>query len=106
MLSAINRNHCPQSIGNPVRNRRNPHGYRSNSATMASSGQYFHLSFPTTPWNTRDRSSSLATDLARAGGVLLTLVVVEMDEVAAHQAARFPAVLGAGLVVEISNLLQ
>src|SRR6266853_3322277 len=24
MLSAINRNHCPQSIGNPVRNRRNP----------------------------------------------------------------------------------
>ena len=24
MLSAIDRNHCPQSIGNPVRNRRNP----------------------------------------------------------------------------------
>jgi hypothetical protein len=24
MLSAINRNHCPQSIGTPVRNRRNP----------------------------------------------------------------------------------
>jgi hypothetical protein len=25
MLSAIDRNHCPQSIGIPVRNRRNPH---------------------------------------------------------------------------------
>jgi hypothetical protein len=25
MLSAIDRNHCPQSIGTPVRNRRNPH---------------------------------------------------------------------------------
>src|SRR5882672_9625904 len=24
MLSAIDRNHCPQSIGTPVRNRRNP----------------------------------------------------------------------------------
>src|SRR6266852_740294 len=27
-LSAIDRNHCPQSIGNPVRNRRNPHTAR------------------------------------------------------------------------------
>jgi hypothetical protein len=25
MLSAIDRNHCPQSIGTPVRNRRDPH---------------------------------------------------------------------------------
>jgi hypothetical protein len=25
MLSAINRNQCPQSIGTPVRNPRNPH---------------------------------------------------------------------------------
>jgi hypothetical protein len=24
MLSAIDRNHCPQSTGTPVRNRRNP----------------------------------------------------------------------------------
>jgi len=24
MLSGIDRNHCPPSIGNPVRNRRNP----------------------------------------------------------------------------------
>jgi hypothetical protein len=34
MLSAINRNHCPQSIGTPVRNRRNPHTKESNGGKV------------------------------------------------------------------------
>jgi hypothetical protein len=32
MLSAIDRNHCPQSIGIPVRNRRNPHAIKKSKA--------------------------------------------------------------------------
>jgi len=36
MLSAMDRNHCPQSIGIPVRNRRNPHVVKLTFAKGAS----------------------------------------------------------------------
>src|SRR5215467_5903495 len=54
----------------------------------------------------RDCAIPVATYLARAGGVLFGLLVIEKDEVAAHQAAGLPAVLRAGLVIEVSYLLQ
>ena len=53
-----------------------------------------------------DDAFSVIADLARAGGVFLRFVVGEMREVAAHQTSRLLAVAGAGIFVELGNLLQ
>jgi tetratricopeptide (TPR) repeat protein len=54
----------------------------------------------------RDHAFPVVTDLALALRRLLLWRVVEVREVAAHQAARLGAVLDAGFVIEVGYLLQ
>ena len=42
MLSAIDRNHCPQSIGIPVRNRRNPQDTFKTAKALLATRPIFH----------------------------------------------------------------
>ena len=54
----------------------------------------------------RNHALLVISNLARAGGVLLRLVIGEVREVTTHQPARGVAELSAALVIEISDLLE